>query len=84
MTAFKEKLDRAWRSTTIYEVLTGGYFTASAANKKTRRWSYPLIIVGTIVMLLLLIEMGPLGQMEQTKQASIVQLAQQETIKNIQ
>lgn len=82
MTAFKEKLDQELGEAPRFtKSLQEDILRQVRQTKKTRRWSYPLIIVGTIVMLLLLIEMGPLGQMEQTKHASIVQLAQQETIK---
>lgn len=83
MTTFKEKLNQ--------ELGEAPRFTQSLQQdilhqvqqekKATKRWSYPLIIIGAIFILLLLVEMGPLGQMEQTHHASIVTLAQQETVK---
>lgn len=83
MTTFKEKLNQ--------ELGEAPRFTQSLQQdilhqvqqekKASKRWSYPLIIIGAIFILLLLVEMGPLGQMEQTHHASIVTLAQQETVK---
>ena len=84
MTAFKEKLIK---NLAKHHDLRNPYrriFYGKCNMKKAKRWSYPLIIVGTIIMFLLIIEIGPLGQIEQTQHASIVQLAQQQSIKNIQ
>ncbi|WP_155592683.1 DUF4181 domain-containing protein [Lysinibacillus cavernae] len=83
MTTFKEKLDKEFGEAPRFtqslqqDILQ----QVQQTRKEPRRWQYPLIIIGTIVTLLLLIEMGPLGHVDHVKHASIVQLAQQEEIK---
>lgn len=82
MTAFKEILDQELGEAPRFtESLQEDILRQVQHEKKAKRWSYPLIIVGTIIMFLLIIEIGPLGQIEQTQHASIVQLAQQQSIK---
>ncbi len=83
MTTFKEKLDQELGEAPRFtQSLQQDILQQVQQEKKvTKRWAYPLIIIGAILILLLLVEMGPLGQMEQTRQASIVTLAQQETVK---
>jgi len=82
MTTFKEKLDQELGEAPRFtKSLQEDILRQVRQTKKTRRWSYPLIIIGAIVMFLLIIEIGPLGQIEQTQHASIVQLAQQQSIK---
>ena len=82
MTTFKEKLDQELGEAPRFtQSLQEDILRQVRKTKKTRRWTYPLIIIGTMVMFLLIIEIGPLGQIEQTQHASIVQLAQQQSIK---
>ncbi|MFA1739182.1 DUF4181 domain-containing protein [Lysinibacillus fusiformis] len=83
MTAFKEKLDKELGTTPRFTQALQKNISQQVhqANPTTRRWQYPLIILGTIVMLLFIIELGPLGRSDQAKNASFVELAQQETIK---
>ncbi len=83
MTTFKEKLDQELGEAPRFtQSLQQDILQQVQQEKKvTKRWAYPLIIIGAILILLLLVEMGPLGQMEQTRQASIVTLAQQATVK---
>ncbi|WP_431811868.1 DUF4181 domain-containing protein [Lysinibacillus sp. FW12] len=83
MTTFKEKLDQELGEAPRFtQSLQQDILQRVQQEKKvTKRWSYPLIFIGAILILLLLVEMGPLGQMEQTRQASIVTMAQQETVK---
>jgi len=82
MTTFKEKLDQELGEAPRFtQSLQEDILRQVRKTKKTRRWTYPLIIIGTIVMFLLIIEIGPLGQIEQKQHASIVQLAQQQSIK---
>ncbi|QPA57929.1 DUF4181 domain-containing protein [Lysinibacillus sphaericus] len=83
MTAFKERLDKELGTTPRFTQSLQKNISQQVhrVNPTTRRWQYPLIILGTIVMLLFIIELGPLGRSEQAEQTSFVELAQQETIK---
>lgn len=83
MTTFKEKLDQELGEAPRFtQSLQQDILQQVQQEKKApKRWAYPLIIIGAILILFLLVEMGPLGQMEQTRQASIVTLAQQATVK---
>ena len=63
MTTFKEKLDQELGEAPRFtKSLQEDILRQVRQTKKTRRWSYPLIIIGAIVMFLLIIEIVPLGQ----------------------
>ncbi|KPN88795.1 DUF4181 domain-containing protein [Lysinibacillus sp. ZYM-1] len=83
MTAFKEKLDKELGTTPRFSQTLQKSISQQVNQTKltTRRWQYPLIIIATIVMLFFIIALGPIGRVDQAKNASIVHLAQQETIK---
>jgi len=82
MTSFKDKLDKELGEAPRFSQPLQKRILQHVKHKKRRNRQYPTITFGAVVMtLLLLFVMGPWGQVETTKHATIVELAQQEAIK---
>ena len=82
MTSFKDKLDKELGEVPRFSQPLQKRILQHVKHKKRRNRQYPTITFGAVVVtLLLLFVMGPWGQVETTKHATIVELAQQEAIK---
>lgn len=80
MTFFKDKLDKELGeaprfSQQLQERILHNVYQQ---DKQPHRWRYPMIIIGAVVTILFLIVIGPWKQVDTSKHASIVELAQHE------
>lgn len=82
MTSFKDKLDKELGDTPRFSQPLQKRILQHVQHKKRRSRQYPIITIGAVVVtLLLLFFMGPLKQGETMKHATIIELVQQEEIK---
>jgi len=82
MTSFKDKLDKELGDTPRFSQPLQKRILQHVQHKKRRSRQYPIITIGAVVVtLLLLFFMGPLKQVETMKHATIIELVQQEEIK---
>jgi hypothetical protein len=83
MTSFKDKLDKELGEAPRFsqQLQKRILQNVNQQNKQTSGWQYPVIIIGTVMTLLFLIVIGPWKQVETSKHATIVELAQHEVVK---
>lgn len=80
MTSFKDKVDKELGEAPRFsqQLQERILHDLVQQNKQPRRWQYPMIFIGAVVTILILIVIGPWNQVETSKHASIVELAQHE------
>ncbi|UPW82474.1 hypothetical protein [Lysinibacillus sp. Ag94] len=80
MTSFKDKVDKELGEAPRFsqQLQERILHDIVQQNKQPRRWQYPMIFIGAVVTILMLIVIGPWNQVETSKHASIVELAQHE------
>lgn len=80
MTSFKDKVDKELGEAPRFsqQLQERILHDVVQQNKQPRRWQYPMIFIGAVVTILILIVIGPWNQVETSKHASIVELAQHE------
>lgn len=80
MTSFKDKVDKELGEAPRFsqQLQERILHDVVLQNKQPRRWQYPMIFIGAVVTILILIVIGPWNQVETSKHASIVELAQHE------
>ncbi|MFJ8090543.1 hypothetical protein ACIQ7N_20385 [Lysinibacillus sp. NPDC095746] len=80
MTSFKDKVDKELGEAPRFsqQLQERILHDVVQQNKQPRRWQYPMIFIGAVVTILMLIVIGPWNQVETSKHASIVELAQHE------
>ncbi|MEB2280859.1 hypothetical protein LAV73_12725 [Lysinibacillus xylanilyticus] len=80
MTSFKEKLDKELGEAPRFsqQLQERILHNVVQQDKQPRRWQYPMIFIGAVVTILILIVIGPWNQVDTSKHASIVELAQHE------
>lgn len=80
MTSFKDKLDKELGEAPRFsqQLQERILYDVVQQDKQPRRWQYPMIFIGAVVTILILIVIGPWKQVDTTKHASIVELAQHE------
>ncbi|MGA3601696.1 hypothetical protein [Lysinibacillus agricola] len=83
MTSFKDKLDKELGEAPRFsqQLQERILQNVNQQNKQTSGWQYPVIIIGTVMTLLFLIVIGPWKQVDTSKHATIVELAQHEVVK---
>lgn len=80
MTSFKDKVDKELGEAPRFsqQLQERILHDVVQQDKQPRRWQYPMIFIGAVVTILILIVIGPWNQVETSKHASIVELAQHE------
>ncbi|MGE7688282.1 DUF4181 domain-containing protein [Lysinibacillus sp. NPDC097214] len=80
MTSFKDKLDKELGEAPRFtqQLQERILHNVVQQDKQPRRWQYPAIIIGAVVTLLFLIVIGPWKQVDTSKRATFVELAQHE------
>lgn len=78
MTSFKNKLDKELGETPRFsqQLQERILHNVVQQNKQSRRWQYPMVFIGAVVTILFLIVIGPWKQVDSSKHATIIELAQ--------
>ncbi|MEQ6354432.1 hypothetical protein ABNX05_07390 [Lysinibacillus sp. M3] len=80
MTSFKNKLDKELGEAPRFsqQLQERILHNVVQQNKQPRRWQYPMVFIGAVVTILFLIVIGPWKQVDLSKHATIIELAQHE------
>ncbi|MFJ3386105.1 hypothetical protein [Lysinibacillus sp. NPDC086135] len=80
MTSFKDKLDKELGEARRFsqQLQERILHDVVQQNKQPSRWQYPTIFIGAVVTILILIVIGPWKQVDTSRHATIVELAQHE------
>ncbi|MCL1695326.1 MULTISPECIES: hypothetical protein [unclassified Lysinibacillus] len=80
MTSFKDKLDKELGEAPRFsqQLQDRILLNVSQEDKQPRSWQYPTIFIGAVVTILFLMVIGPWKQVDTSRHATIVELAQHE------
>lgn len=80
MTSFKDKLDKELGEDPRFseQLQDRILLNVSQGDKQPRRWQYPTIFIGAVVTILFLMVIGPWKQVDTSRHATVVELAQHE------